>query len=189
MRFKDFHLRPMEEKDLGLVRNFADKWIGQDYFEEKELRRYFSYSLVADQSCSYVAFKDEELVGIRLTFAPGNWIDEFSKGLTYDQWSVDKEKTAYFKSLFIAESAQGQGVGKFLSTLSMEALKNAEAIVCHSWLESPNNSSFSYLKKFGFQKVREHPLFWNHLEYECIRCTPSRCECSAVEMIKFLEES
>ena len=63
----------------------------------------------------------------------------------------------------------------------------AEAVLCHSWMESPENSSQRYLLKMGFQKIKEHPKFWYEIDYFCTRCGPSRCVCTAGEMIKLLD--
>ena len=52
----------------------------------------------------------------------------------------------YFKSLFIHEDYQGAGLGKTLShKASVLKEMGAHAVLCHSWMESPKNSSQRYL--------------------------------------------
>ena len=93
---------------------------------------------------------------------------------------------SYFKSLFVSGDYQQQGLGKTLSTKSIELLKQmgAEAILCHSWLESPGNSSQKYLQRMGFTDVTTHEKFWYPVDYHCTRCGPAKCVCTAIEMIK-----
>ena len=95
-------------------------------------------------------------------------------------------KMSYFKSLFVSGDYQQQGLGKTLSTKSIELLKQmgAEAILCHSWLESPGNSSQKYLQRMGFTDVTTHEKFWYPVDYHCTRCGPAKCVCTAIEMIK-----
>ena len=170
------------------IKKFTDKWIGENYFIEKDLENILDLSIKDGLNASFLAIEDNELVGIRLTYAPGSWVNKFPQGISPDLWKVEKNEVAYFKSLFIKEDYQGKGLGKKLSNESIKVLlkMGAKAIVCHSWLESPNDSSRRYLKKMGFEKIKEHPLFWSCLDYECVRCTPKKCACTAVEMIKYL---
>src|SRR5690606_25552492 len=110
------------------------------------------------------------------------------RGLTPDRWQVKPEQMAYFKSLFVAKKFQAAGMGKRLSLESIELLKKcgAKAVLCHSWLESPNNSSQRYLLKLGFEEIARFPKFWYPIDYVCTRCGPKRCECTAVEMVKYI---
>ena len=62
-----------------------------------------------------------------------------------------------------------------------------QAVVAHSWKESPNNSSMKYLEKLGFLPVGEHPLFWSEVDYDCTRCGKPPCQCTATEMILYLD--
>jgi len=186
--------RPLAKEDLEAVKAFTDRWIGTDYYGLDELHDVFDASLIESESvtksCSFLAFVDDELAGVRLTYAPGRWSELIKRGLTPNEWGVNSERMAYFKSLFVAEKFQGKGVGIGLSKASLELLKKAGAkgVLCHSWLESPGNSSQKYLIKFGFQEVKQHPLFWNPIDYECTRCSPERCICTASEMVLRLEE-
>lgn len=183
-------IRPMEKKDLESVRLFTDKWIGDNYFSLDELEMIFDWSQYQGRVSSFVAWDGETMAGARLTHAPGVWINSKTRGLSPERWSVEPDKTAYFKSLFVSGDYQQKGIGKSLSEKSMAVLKDmgAKAILCHSWLESPGNSSQRYLQKMGFEEVREHPKFWFPIDYECTRCSPERCVCTAMEMIKYLDK-
>ena len=77
---------------------------------------------------------------------------------------------------FVSGDYQQKGIGKSLSDQSIEVLKkmDAKAILCHSWLESPGNSSQRYLQKMGFDSVKEHEKFWYPIDYECTRCSPGK---------------
>ncbi|MDC1174312.1 GNAT family N-acetyltransferase [Bacteriovoracaceae bacterium] len=182
-------IRSMEEKDIQIVKEFTDQWIGENYFSVEELFEIFQLTFHPDvkESASFLAFVDDELAGVRLTFAPGIWTKK-ARGISPSNWNVKTEQVAYFKSLFIAEKFQKNGLGKKLSNLSIEKIKEMKgsAIVCHSWLESPHNSSQRYLQKMGFEEIKNHEKFWYPIDYECTRCSPERCICTACEMIKYL---
>ena len=186
-------IRPLEESDLKNVQLFTDRWIGQDYYSYSELHDVFKKGNQGSLNASFVALSGGDVVGIRLTYAPGTWIESstevFKKGLSTKEWKVPSLKMGYFKSLFIHEDFQGKGLGKVLSNKALSILKDmgAEAVLCHSWMESPENSSQRYLLKMGFQKIKEHPKFWYEIDYFCTRCGPSRCVCTAGEMIKLLD--
>jgi ribosomal protein S18 acetylase RimI-like enzyme len=179
---------PISNDDIGEILEFTDKWIGKSYFSEAELLEILSKSRKDNLCASYKAVLNGKLAGIRLSFAPGMWITSSTKGLSTNEWKISQESVAYFKSLFVGGDFQKLGIGKTLSNKSMETLTKmgAKAIICHSWLESPNNSSQRYLKSFGFESVNEYEAFWSDIDYDCTRCSPSRCSCNAAEMIKYL---
>ena len=182
-----FKIIPLNNNHIDQVLDFTDISIGSRYFSREEITKYIEYSKFKNEICSFGLFDDNnQLVAIRLSFAPGVWISEFEpKHLSKGKWGLASEKVSYFKSLFVANSAQGQGWGPKLSLASIDALKNmgAEAILTHSWKESPNNSSFKYLSKFGFNSITDHPLFWSKIDYDCTRCLKPPCQCTATEMI------
>ncbi len=180
----NLEIRPLVSNDLEAIKIFTDQWIGLDYYEVSEIEQILEQS----QGCSLGAFKNSKLGAVRLTLAPGDWQKGFERGLSPSKWSIPSDKMAYFKSLFVAESFQANGLGLKLSLESIRLLKNlgAEGILCHSWLESPNNSSQRYLKKLGFDSVAEFPKFWFPIDYECTRCSPQRCVCTAMEMVKYI---
>jgi GNAT superfamily N-acetyltransferase len=184
----DIIYSPLEIEDLYILKDFTDKWIGENYFSINELEEILKKSKIQNLNCSFKATVDNELAGVRLTLAPGTWITDSTRGLSIKDWKVPKEKVAYFKSLFISDKYQKLGIGKKLSNFSIECLKQmeTEAIICHSWLESPGNSSQRYLKSFNFQPVKEYKAFWSSIDYECTKCSPTKCSCTAIEMVKYL---
>lgn len=179
-------VREFQEQDILNVKLFADKWIGKDYFSTDELLEYLYLGKKDDVQCSLIAINDEdEIIGIRIVFAPTKWENEFKNKLSRDMW---KSKNAgYFKSLFIDDRYQGKGIGSSLSKEAIKRLKSvgAKSIVTHSWLESPNNSSQKYLLKMGFNKIINYENYWGHLDYECTRCGYG-CVCTAQEMEKII---
>lgn len=183
-------LIPLGSCDIDSIKVFTDKWIGENYFSNNEIAEIIERGCLGSENAGLKALCDGKLAGVRLTYAPGKWIDESARGLTPDKWNVDSTKVAYFKSLFVSGEFQQKGIGKSLSDKSIEILNKmgAEAILCHSWLESPGNSSQKYLMKMGFNEVGHHQKFWYPIDYECTRCTPNRCVCTAAEMIKYLKE-
>lgn len=180
-------IREFTNDDIQKVLKFTDNWIGRNYFSKQELEDICDYSSSDGLNASFVAESDGEVVAARLSYAPGKWTSH-ARGLSFDLWECEKSEVGYFKSLFVSGQFQGRGLGRELSTLSIDRLKKmgARAIVCHSWLESPGNSSQRYLKKMGFREVKRYPNFWFNIDYECTKCAPSRCECTAAEMIKYL---
>jgi ribosomal protein S18 acetylase RimI-like enzyme len=182
----NFEIRALDQDTIEDVRLFTDKWIGSNYFSTVELQAILKKSIKSLKTVSLVAFHGKELAAVRLTYAPGKWINESTPGLTKEAWNVDTLDIAYFKSLFVSGNYQQQGLGKTLSNQSIELLKEmgAKAILCHSWLESPGNSSQKYLKRMGFSDVKTHEKFWYPVDYHCTRCGPSKCICTAIEMIK-----
>lgn len=177
-------LKELELADVPKVHDFTDQWIGKNYYKDGELKEI----LLSSQGTSFGAWHNGQLQGIRLTLAPGEVMKFIKRGLSTELWPCGPESMAYFKSLFVAEDAQGKGVGISLSEKSMDVLRKlgARAIVCHSWLESPGNSSQRYLKKLGFKEVHHHKKFWFPIDYDCTRCSPNKCVCTAVEMVREL---
>ena len=180
-------IREIDPRDISAVKAFTDRWIGVNYFDEDRIENMISLAQCNSMNASFVAYHNQELAAVRLTYAPGTWLDKV-RGLSRDKWNVPSDKVAYFQSLFVAENHQAHGLGRRLSNASIEVLKKmeAQAVLCHSWLESPNNSSVRYLNKMGFEQVATHKLFWNPIDYQCTRCAPAKCQCTAAEMIKYL---
>ena len=188
------YLRPLEISDITATLAFTDQWIGVNYYSSTEMQEILAISCQGSKNASLGAFakssngEGHNLVGVRLTFAPGAWITKKGRGISPDLWQVGPERVAYFKSLFVRPDFQQLGIGRQLSEKSIAILQEmgARAIVCHSWLESPRNSSQAYLSKMGFTCVAVHPMFWHEIDYLCTRCAPGRCVCTAMEMIKYL---
>ena len=174
---------PLEESDIDEVVCFFDRWSGKNFYTPEDIKDIIKKS----RKASFVARVNDEVAGIRLTYAPGDWAEGYQQ-ITPEQWKVDKGEAAYFKSLFVSDDHQKMGIGRTLSTKSIEVLceLGAKAILCHSWAESPGNSSRIYLEKMGFEPVKEHKNFWYEVPYLCVRCKPQKCTCTGVEMIKYI---
>jgi len=186
-----FKIREFNSKDIKKVKKFLDKYSGENYLNESQLSNIVQYKSQTEHgSASFVVVdSNEEILGIRITYVPKKWIDNKTKGITPQKWNCSIEEVAKFHCLFLSEKIQGQGIGPKLSEKSINVLKkiNCKGIICHSWLESPNNSSQKYLKKFGFESVNIHKKFWNTLDYHCTGCNKKTCICSAEEMIYYIK--
>lgn len=186
----DVVITPLTEDDLTEALPFCDREIGDGYYSLDYLRQVLKGSQKDGETACFIARNNHgkgDVVAIRLTYAPGHFLANEGRGTTPEKWRVDKNSVGYFKSLFIAEDYRGGGLGGRLSGLSIEALKKqgAKAVMCHSWMQSPGNSSKKYLLKMGFESVKEHPLFWHDVDYRCTGCLKDKCTCSAEEMIKY----
>jgi GNAT superfamily N-acetyltransferase len=128
---------------------------------------------------------------MRLTYPPGQWEHGKGHGLEPRKWPHAISETGYFQSLFLASDLQGHGWGGKISQAALAILKEtgAKGVVCHSWKESPNNSSTRYLLKLGFTPVADHPLYWKDVDYNCTRCLKPPCQCTAQEMYLDLERN
>lgn len=180
-------IRSFELLDLDRIKKFTDDWIGLNYFSVEDLKTIQLQSCFNGLNASLVAYAGEQIVGVRLSLAPASWIDADMKLSTY-LWQVDAGSVGYFKSLFIHKDYRNSGLGTKMSAESEQILRKmgANAILTHSWLESPNNSSQKYLQSFKFIELARIPKFWNHIDYLCVHCTPNPCQCTAVEMIKYI---
>ncbi|MCB0419667.1 MAG: GNAT family N-acetyltransferase [Bdellovibrionales bacterium] len=183
-------IRPANTLALAALKTFTDAQIGKDYYSLTDLQALMSLSLDSQGDChSFTLVNSEnEILGIRFTFPPGNWIKEVDFPLLKSLWNIDPYNVAYFKSLFIKPELQMQGWGSKLSHFSIDKLRSigAKAIVCHAWVESPGNSSRRYLNKMGFQELGTHPHFWAPVDYLCSGCQTKPCLCTASEMILYL---
>lgn len=185
------NIRELKKGDLESLKAFADREIGSGYYSVDELREIFERSEKNGVMYSLVLCDEGGgIQGMRFTYPPGNWNEGKGKGLSPELWPHQKSQTAYFQSLFLTEKLQGQGWGGRLSGEALKRLKRSEAkgVVCHSWKESPNNSSTKYLLKLGFRPVADHPLYWKDVDYECTRCLKPPCQCTATEMYLDLEK-
>jgi predicted N-acetyltransferase YhbS len=187
-----FTIRAMKKEDLPAIKRFTDREIGQNYYSLEELSDVYLRSQSRGVMCSLVLEdEDGDITGMRLTYPPGQWEHGKGKGLHPERWPHAQDETAYFQSLFLAAKLQGQGWGGELSQKALEILREigAKGVVCHSWKESPNNSSTRYLLKLGFESVAEHPLYWADIDYNCTRCLKPPCQCTAQEMYLDLERT
>ncbi len=181
---KDFEIQELKSTDLLRLKEFADLEIGAGYYSLEDLQDIFDRSQVDGKMCSFLLKKDSKIFGLRFTLPPGKWSHGKGSGLCVEKWPHALKDTAYFQSLFLARATQGEGWGSRLSIRSIEVLKELEAkgVVCHSWKQSPHNSSARYLEKMGFQAIAEHPLYWQDVDYNCTHCLKPPCQCTALEM-------
>lgn len=184
-------IKPFAFEDLEKIRMFADREIGAGYYSQDELKKIFEKSKAGSTMCSLQLIEDDEIQGIRISYPPGQWDSGKGKGLHPEKWPHPLSQTAYFQSVFLSDRIQGQGWGGRLSKEALRLLREAGAkgVVCHSWKESPNNSSSRYLQKLGFEVVAEHPLYWKDVDYRCTRCGDPPCQCTAQEMYLDLEKT
>lgn len=179
-------IREFLASDIPAVKKFTDKTVGLGYYSVEELTDYQKKSIAkTGEICSFVLVNsiNQEIMGLRLAFPPGNW--EHGKGskLRPDLWPTKMSETAYFQSLFVSSELQGQGWGPKLAAKSLEIFKKlgAKGVVTHCWKESPGNTSYKYLAKLGFKEIIEHPNYWIDVDYVCTR-DGKPCRCTAIEM-------
>lgn len=181
----NLRIRPFTQNDLPKVKEFTDREIGANYYSLNELEDIYNRSLKNGVMCSLlIEDASGNVKGIRLSYPAGQWESGKGKGLHPEKWPFPRNQTAYFQSLFLSNDLQGQGWGGRVSAEALRLLRQTGAmgVVCHSWKESPNNSSTRYLQKLGFEVIAEHPLYWSKLDYECTRCGKPPCQCTALEM-------
>ena len=161
--------------------------IGVDYFKDHELEKMYHNSFAAQTNCSFVLMEGTNLRGVRITYPPGQWTKGKGEDLAEEEWPHPKSSTAYFQTIYLDPAVAGKGWGKKLSEKSLAILKGlgVKGVVCHSWKESPYNSSNRYLTALGFVSVAEYPSYWKNCS--CGICTTELCECTAVEMYLNLE--
>jgi predicted N-acetyltransferase YhbS len=185
-------IRELRRGDLEPLRHFTDREIGAGYYSAAELDAIFERSR-KDGTMYSLLLCDEggAIQGVRFTYPPGQWSRGKGQGLNPALWPHEKSETGYFQSLFLAGKLQGQGWGGKLSREAIRLLRSAGAkgVVCHSWKESPNDSSTKYLAKLGFEKIADHPLYWKDVDYNCTRCLKPPCRCTATEMYLDLEKT
>lgn len=163
---------------------FSDKFIGENYYLREDLLKFTDNKL----SFLLIDSKSEDVLGIRLSLPMGDWMDkENLKKIHPELWKIDSEKVGYFKTIFLSDKVRGLKFGQKLSERALEAFKQTghKAVVCHSWNESPNDSSRRYLENLGFKSLVSISNFWKDIDYNCIRCGKP-CVCSATEMICYL---
>lgn len=183
-------IQPLEKSNLQALREFTDREIGAGYYSAAELEDIYQRSVKSGVMYSLVLLDDKGAIqGARITYPPGQWEHGKGKGLSPSKWPHALDQTAYFQSLFMSDTLRGQGWGGRLSQEALRILRQAGAkgVVCHSWKESPDNSSTRYLQKLGFEAIAEYPLYWKDVNYNCTRCLKPPCLCTAVEMYFDLE--
>lgn len=180
-------LREWLRADIPKVKKFTDVAIGTDYYSLSELEDNFKRAEKNGVMCSFVLVDGDEILGLRLSYPPGQWLKGKGSKLRSDLWKVSIEDAGYFQSLFISEKLRGQGWGPKLSQAAIANLRRvgAKAIVTHSWVQSPNDSSGRYLRQLGFASVAMHKEYWKDVDYICTY-DGKPCLCTAEEMILYL---
>lgn len=180
------HFRPMTAADFAAVIVLANKVHGDNYLTESNLSDYFARGLKQGRNLHWLAFANNQLVGLRLTFAPGNWdVDDFC---TPSGWPVSREQMCYFKCAAIDQDFQGLGIGKSLLQHSVVEASGlgCQAGLAHIWRQSPNNSAFAYFSRCGGELIQDHPDRWYRASVEdgyfCPVCN-GICHCTAAEMV------
>lgn len=183
MSFKIIPLDPSWIDDFIV---FTDANIGAGYYRKGDVEELIERNKPYNTSFLLID-KESHIHGVRVSFPPGTWIDLVGpERLFVGRWSHPANKVGYFKSLFVDKNLQGQGWGPKLSETAILAMKKcgADAIVTHSWKESPNNSSTRYLETIGFETIGQHKNFWSKIDYLCTGCHVKPCTCTADEMYK-----
>jgi hypothetical protein len=182
-------IRRMCASDAPAVAALADRAIGPGYYSVAEVLDYLRRSTAGGQAFSYVALRDDALLGFRFVLPPGAWQHGRGHGLSPEDWPGVQAKAAYFQSCFVAPEAMGQGLGGRMARLALADLRaqGAELVVTHSWKESPHDSSRRYLRRLGFTEVAEYPDYWRNIDYHCARCGRP-CLCTAVEFVRALTD-
>ena len=182
---KDFRIVPFTPEYIPAAVIFTDQQIGKNYYSIAEMTENQKHSVAnSGETTSFLLldFKNQ-IQGLRLAYPAGNWAHGKGNRLRPDLWPFPFEKSAYFQSLFITEEARGFGFGPELSEKSLVLFKKLGnlGVITHCWKESPGNTSFKYLAKFGFNTIIEHPLYWVDVDYICTR-DGRPCRCTAIEM-------
>ena len=177
---------PLDAPWIDAFIAFTDIGIGAGYYRKQDVETLIARNQPLNTSFLLID-QESHVQGVRVSYPPGQWIDLVGpQRLFLDRWPFSANKVGYFKSLFLDAKLQGQGWGPKLSEHSTAAMKKcgAEAIVTHSWKESPNNSSTRYLESIGFKALGQHNNFWSEVDYDCSGCHVRPCTCTADEMYK-----
>lgn len=180
------HYRELTAADEAAVIVLANQVHGANYLTEVSFADYLDRGQQDGVNLNWLAFAGEQLVGVRLTFAPGRWdIDSYC---TPAAWPVPASQMCYFKCAAVDDSIRGAGIGRNLLQRSIAAAQQlgCRAGLAHIWMQSPANSAFAYFSRCGGKLIKEHPGRWHeasvHDGYHCLVCD-GICYCTAGEMI------
>jgi len=177
--------KKLTPKYFKQVIQLANEVHGDGYLNDKSITDWASRGISNEINCSYVALKNEQLIGFRITYTAEHW--QTDQWCSPSLWLVPKDKCCYFKCNTVDEKYRGLGVGRKLLQLSISAAKKQGALagVAHLWKQSPNNSAVAYFTHCGGELIKSHPDRWNEASkqgYNCILCGHN-CHCEAAEMI------
>ena len=176
----------MSDKHLNDVVALGNEVHGENYLSIEELTQFLKRGEKNNLNCCFVAYFENEIVGFRIAFAPTNWQPD--KWCTPNLWPAEPEKMGYFKCNTVSKHHRAKHIGSNLMSLSKKILKQQGAIagICHTWMQSPGNSAYLYIKKAGGEEVNRHQEKWNLPEYHCSVCH-GICLCEAAEMVVPIE--
>ncbi len=186
----DLRLYDLREDDFDGIIRLGNKVHGEDYVNHASLEKIHRQSCGRGLCCSKVMYDKPrgvgDLIGFRLTYAPGAWdIDEWCSP---DEWGAPPEKVCYFKSNTLDSDYRRQGIGSVLLDVSIQTAQRLGAVAgaAHIWMQSPGASAYRYFTKNGGQLIWVWPARWNEENekegYSCSRCGTD-CQCDAAEMI------
>ena len=180
-------IRNLTSGDYAAVVQLANAIHGDNYLDVDSLKQMHKQGIKANTDACFVALDDnEQIVGYRISFAAGQWIQD--EWCSVELWPFAADDMAYFKSVGVLSEMRGKGIASALLQHSIEALKQqgAKAGLAHIWRESPGNAAERYFSYAGAKLIKVHPDRWRHLSetigYCCPRCG-ELCRCSAAEMI------
>jgi len=191
---RTYNIRFLQEKDFEDVIELGNRIFGDNYLTQGELKDILKKSVKDGKNCSFTLALNEgdgveKLIGFRLTYAPGQWVDSYDPDLELnpDMWGFDPEKVAYMKSNCLDVEFRGSGFGRMLLDHAVAETRRmgAEAAVAHIWMNSPGNSAYNYFTRAGGTVIKIYPSYWDayHLEDKpCSHCG-FPCDCPAAEMI------
>ena len=186
----DVIYRTITAADSAAVIDLANQVHGDNYLSEESLAALLAGGTVADVKLNWLAEHDGEVLGVRLTLAPGNWpVDD---ACTPTKWPFSAAQMCYFKCAAVSERARGMGIGKQLLQCSIDAAKQlgCKAGLAHIWLQSPQNSAYEYFSRCGGVLISTDPDRWLQASledgYYCPVCDGT-CRCEAGEMILVFE--
>jgi len=188
-----YSIRFLREKDFKSITSLGDKIFGKDYITEEEMEVILKRSLKDGRNCSFTLYFNEgdgtleRLIGFRLTYAPGTWIEDYPLELHPEEWGPEPSNVAYFKCNALEEEFRGKAFGRMLLDKSVGELRRMGAVagVCHIRMNSPGNSAFKYFRRAGGKLIRTYEDYWVNYHNEdkpCIKCG-AECQCSGSEML------
>jgi ribosomal protein S18 acetylase RimI-like enzyme len=179
--------RVLRENDYEEVKRLSDAVFGLHYLTLEDIDNSYRKSCSKGLSSSFVLCDEDRIIGLRLTYAPGNW--EIGPGFNPDKWKVPQDKVCYFQTNCIHPDYAGKGLGGELLKRSIEISKQQGAVagLATIWLNSPHNSAFRYFSKAGGKVINIEQDRWSKYHTEDIPCgrCGARCECLGAEMILY----